>query len=367
MTPANSAPSATGRKWSLITGEKCPVRRAAANAPCPLSARQCTFPSMSLLEVRDLRASFTTPAGEARAVDGVSFDLAAGEMVGLVGESGCGKSVLASSLLRLVPPPGRITGGSIAFDGRDLLSLDARAMRDLRGRRIAMIVQEPSAALDPLQSIGGHVAEVARVHGERSRKVAERKALAMLERVGLQAEYVARSYPHQLSGGMRQRVLIAMALLLEPVLVIADEPTTALDETVQEEILDLLGRLQRETGTAVLFITHDLAVVERTCSRALVMYAGQVVEQAPVGRLFGTPSHPYTRGLLASLPRLGQGRGRFETIPGTVPSPLAWPAACRFRERCTVAIERCATEAPALTPVATGGTARCLLVPAASE
>jgi len=318
---------------------------------------------MSLLEVRDLRASFTTPAGESRAVDGVSFDVAAGEMVGLVGESGCGKSVLASTLLRLVPPPGRITGGSIVFDAVDLLALTPAAMRDLRGRRIAMIVQEPSAALDPLQSIGAHVAEVARVHGERSRAAAERKAIAMLERVGLRAGHVARSYPHQLSGGMRQRVLIAMALLLEPALVIADEPTTALDEKVQWEILDLLSRMQRETGTAVLFITHDLAVVERICSRALVMYAGQVVESAPVGRLFGAPSHPYTRGLIASLPRPGQGRGRFETIPGAVPSPLDWPVACRFRERCAVAIERCATEAPALRPVAAGGSARCLLVP----
>jgi len=318
---------------------------------------------MSLLAVRDLRTIFPTPAGDARAVDGVSFDIAAGEMVGLVGESGCGKSVLAQSLLRLVPPPGRIAGGSITFDGRELLALDAAAMRDLRGRRIAMIVQEPSAALDPLYAIGAHVAEVARVHGERSRQAAERKARAMLERVGLDPEQVARAYPHQLSGGMRQRVLIAMALLLEPALVIADEPTTALDAAVREEILDLMGRLQRETGTAVLLITHDLAVVERLGARVLVMYAGQIVEEAATERLFHEPAHPYTRGLLASLPRLGQGRGRFETIPGTVPSPLAWPEGCRFHERCAVAIDRCTTEAPALRRAAAGGAARCHLVP----
>ena len=319
-----------------------------------------------LLEVRDLRVSFSTPDGEARAVDRVSFDLSAGEMLALVGESGSGKTVLASALMRNVPLPGRITDGSIRFEGRDLLALDPALMRDLRGRRIAMIVQEPASAFDPLQRIGAHVAEVARAHGERSRRARDARALAMLARVGLpDPEQVFRSYPHQISGGMRQRVLIAMALLLEPALLLADEPTTALDATVRVGILDLLQRLQRETGAAVLLITHDLGVVGATCSRALVMYAGQVVEDAPVARLVAAPAHPYARGLLASLPRLGDGRGALRAIPGLVPAPTAWPTGCRFRERCDVAIARCVTDVPPAVAVAGGGSARCHLVPAA--
>lgn len=317
----------------------------------------------ALLEVRDLRTTFASPAGEARAVDGVSFDVGAGESVAVVGESGAGKSVLAASLLGLVPPPGRITGGTIRFEGQDLRSLSAAAMRDLRGRRLAMIVQEPSTAFDPLQRVGAQVAEVARAHGERSRTNAAARALTMLERVGLpDPERAARSYPHELSGGMRQRVLIAMALLLEPALVLADEPTTALDATVRVGILDLLRRLQRESGTALLLITHDLAVVEATCTRALVMYAGQVVENAPVVAGSIAPAHPYTRGLLASLPRLGDGRRPFRAIPGMVPPATAWPSGCRFRERCDVAIARCASEEPLLIARAGGGAARCHLV-----
>lgn len=317
----------------------------------------------ALLEVRDLSTSFATPAGESRAVDRVSFDVSVGEAVALVGESGAGKSVLAASLLGLVPPPGRITGGAIRFEGQDLLALSTAAMRAIRGRRLAMIVQEPSTAFDPLQRVGDQVAAVARAHGERSRANAAARTLVMLERAGLpEPERTARSYPHELSGGMRQRVLIAMALLLEPALVLADEPTTALDATVRVGILELLRRLQRESGTALLLITHDLAVVEATCARALVMYAGQVVEDLSVIDGAFAPAHPYTRGLLGSLPRLGDGRGPFRAIPGMVPAATAWPTGCRFHDRCDVAIAQCASEAPQLVARPRGEAARCHLV-----
>ncbi|HLA90961.1 MAG TPA: ABC transporter ATP-binding protein [Gemmatimonadaceae bacterium] len=262
----------------------------------------------ALLAVRDLRTTYLRASGPARAVDGVSFDVASGETVALVGESGCGKTAIALSLMRLLPRHGRIEPGSqVAFDGRDLLGLDERAMRDLRGRRLAMIFQEPASALNPVMRVGEQVAEVARVHGERSRRAAWERAVAMLRRTGIaDAPARARQYPHELSGGMRQRVLIAMALLLEPALVIADEPTSALDVTVQAQILDLLRELQRETGTAVLFITHDFGVVAELCSRALVMREGRLVEDAPVERLFAAPAHPYTAELLRAVPRLAE-------------------------------------------------------------
>ena len=318
----------------------------------------------NILEVRDLRTTFATDGGDARAVDGVSFDVGRGEMLALVGESGCGKSATALSLMRLVPPPGRIEPGcSIRFDGHELLALRAEALRDLRGRRLSMIFQEPASALNPVLTIGDQTAEVARVHGERDKKKAWNLAIAMLERTGISDPAIrARQYPHELSGGMRQRVLIAMALLLKPALVIADEPTTALDVTVQAQILELLRTLQRETGTAVLLITHDLGIVAETCTRVLVMYAGQIVEAAPVERLFETPAHPYTAGLLRAMPRLGDHRGRLATIPGSVPSPTAWPVGCRFRDRCDYAWERCAHEAPPLAVIGAGAAARCHLV-----
>ena len=316
----------------------------------------------TVLRVNDLHTTFFTSSGEARAVDGVSFEIHAGETVALVGESGCGKSALGASLMRLVPPPGRIVRGTVQLEERDLLTLDVSAMRDLRGRRIALIPQEPSAALSPTMRVGDQVAEVLRVHGERSTRVAAERAVRMLERVGLaDPARVARNFPHQLSGGMRQRVLIAMALLLEPALVIADEPTTALDVTVQKQILDLLTALQSETGTAVLFITHDLAVVAQHCSRVMVMYAGQIVEEAPTPALFRAPAHPYTRGLLRSMPRLGGEGSRLAAIPGTVPSPTDWPALCRFRERCAEAVARCDVDPPELLAVADGSAARCHL------
>jgi ABC-type dipeptide/oligopeptide/nickel transport system ATPase component len=260
----------------------------------------------ALLEVRDLRTTYARDDGPVHAVDGISFDVAAGETVALVGESGCGKSAIALSLMRLLPPNGRVEAGSrIAFDGRDLLSLDERAMRDLRGRRLAMIFQEPATALNPVMTIGDQVAEVALVHGERSRRAAWDSAVAMLDRTGIaNAGSRARAYPHELSGGMQQRVLIAIALLLRPALVIADEPTSALDVTVQAQILDLLRDLQRETGMAVLFITHDFGVVAESCARALVMRGGRIVEDAPVDQLFHQPAHPYTAELLRAVPRL---------------------------------------------------------------
>ena len=316
-----------------------------------------------VLDVRDLCTSFTSAAGTARAVDGVSFGIAAGEMVALVGESGCGKSAIALSVMRLLPENGRIERGAVFFEGQNLLTADSRTLRDLRGRRLSLIFQEPAAALNPVRTVGDQLSEILRVHGERSSSVARTRSLAMLARTGLpDPEHSARCYPHQLSGGMRQRVLIAMALLLEPALVIADEPTTALDTSIQAQILELLRSLQRETGTAVLLITHDLSIVAETCKRALVMYAGQIVEEATVDQLFESPVHPYTQGLLASIPRLHDLPGRLPAITGVVPSALAWPSGCRFHDRCVYAWARCTEEAPALETAGNNASTRCHLL-----
>lgn len=264
----------------------------------------------TLLEVRDLTVTYATAAGETRAVDAVSFAVRAGEIVALVGESGCGKTSIAFALMRVMAPGARIGASShVNFDGVDLLTLDERAMRDLRGRRIAMIFQEPAAALNPVMKVGAQVAEVALLHGERSRRAAHDRAVAMLDRTGIaDAARCARQYPHELSGGMRQRVLIAMALMMRPALVIADEPTSALDVTVQAQILDLLRDLQKETGMAVLLITHDFGVVAELCSRAMVMRAGRIVEDAPVDAIFHAATDPYTAELLRAVPRLAADR-----------------------------------------------------------
>ncbi|HEY5219404.1 MAG TPA: ABC transporter ATP-binding protein, partial [Gemmatimonadaceae bacterium] len=296
-----------------------------------------------LLAIENLRTYFHTAAGVARAVDGLSLNVAAGETVGVVGESGCGKSVTALSILRLIAPPGRIeTGSSIRFEGRDLLTLDEPSIRAIRGNRVAMIFQEPMTALNPVFTVGDQVAEVARIHDRASRADAWRRAVAMLDRVGIPApDERAREYPHQLSGGMRQRVMIAMALMMRPALLIADEPTTALDVTIQAQILELLAELQAEYGMSVLLITHDFGVVAETASHVVVMYGGEAVERASVGDLFAHPHHPYTRRLLAAMPRVGTSRERLQTIPGTVPAPTDWPAGCRFRDRCASAWERC--------------------------
>jgi oligopeptide/dipeptide ABC transporter ATP-binding protein len=317
-----------------------------------------------LLRVHNLRTYFHTGGGVARAVDGVSFDINAGETVGMVGESGCGKSVTALSLLRLVDPPGRIEPDSrIEFEGKDLLSLDEEGIRRIRGNRIAMVFQEPMTALNPVFTIGDQVAEVARVHSNMGRKAAWERAIEMLNLVGIpDPRERAKSYPHQLSGGMRQRVLIAMALVMNPSLLIADEPTTALDVTIQAQILELLADLQQRLGLAVLLITHDLGVVAEVTSRVLVMYGGQIVERAPVRELFRDPRHPYTRGLLEAMPRLGRQRDRLAVIPGTVPPPTQWPSGCRFRDRCAYAWQRCADEAPPQYKVTDDHGARCHLV-----
>ena len=317
----------------------------------------------SLLSIEDLRTYFYTDAGVARAVDGVSFQIAAGETVGLVGESGCGKSVTALSILRLIGSPGRIEPDSkMVFEGRDLLRLSDEEMRKVRGNRIAMIFQEPMTALNPVFTVGDQIAEVARVHQRASKKDAWKRAVEMLELVGIPAPAErAKEYPHQLSGGMRQRVVIAMALVMKPALVIADEPTTALDVTIQAQILELLRDLQNKFGTSILLITHDMGVVAETASRVIVMYGGEVVEEASVDRIFANPHHPYTEGLLGAMPRLGQERERLQTIPGTVPPPTNWPSGCRFHDRCPYAWDRTAQEHPPLYEVEQGHFSRCHL------
>ena len=321
-----------------------------------------------LLRVRDLRTYFVTDrgGGTARAVDGVSLDLYPGETLGIVGESGCGKTVMSLSILRLVPePPGHIRPGSlIEFEGRNLLTLPPRELRAVRGNRIAMIFQEPMTSLNPVLTIGDQVAEAAIVHQDLSRAAARGRAIELLRQVGIpEPEERVDHYPHQLSGGMRQRVMIAMALICRPQILIADEPTTALDVTIQAQILELLARLQQELGMAVLLITHDLGVVAGTADRVVVMYAGQVVESAPTPELFARPQHPYTEGLMESIPRLDRPRERLHSIPGSVPAATAWPQGCRFHPRCPYAWDKCRTEEPPLLETGTAGhTARCWLI-----
>jgi oligopeptide/dipeptide ABC transporter ATP-binding protein len=316
-----------------------------------------------LLELENLHTFFYTDTGVARAVDGVSFAVGVGETVGVVGESGCGKSVTALSILRLVRPPGRIESGSVMrFEGTDLMALDESEMQHVRGNRIAMVFQEPMTALNPVFTIGDQIGEVARVHAGMNKREALAKAIEMLKLVGIPApEQRAGEYPHQLSGGMRQRVVIAMALVMNPALVIADEPTTALDVTIQAQILELLADLTRRLGTSVLLITHDLGVVAENCTRVIVMYAGEVVEEASTSELFARAHHPYTEGLLGAMPRVGGEKERLATIPGTVPPPTNWPKGCRFRDRCPYSWERCETEHPPLYQLGGGHTSRCHL------
>jgi peptide/nickel transport system ATP-binding protein len=316
-----------------------------------------------LLTVENLRTWFHARDGVARAVDGVSLEVRRGETVGLVGESGSGKSVTALSIMRLIRPPGRIEQGScVVFEGKDLAKASEEEMRSIRGNRIAMIFQEPMTALNPVFRVGDQVAEVARIHERATRRVAWRKAVEMLALTGIPApEARARDYPHQLSGGMRQRVLIAMALMMQPALVVADEPTTALDVTIQAQILELLRDLQRRFGTAILMITHDLGVIAETCSRVIVMYGGEVVEQAPTDVLFSAPHHPYTEGLLQAIPRVGAVRDRLAVIPGTVPPSTRWPDGCRFHDRCSYSWERTEHEHPPLYQVGVNHFSRCHL------
>ena len=305
---------------------------------------------MPLLDVRDLRTSFFTAKGEARAVDGVSFSLDTGQTLGLVGESGCGKTMTALSILRLTPPAGRIVGGEILFDGRNLLTLSEADMRRVRGNAIAMIFQEPMSSLNPVFTVGNQIAEAVRLHQGLGRRAARDKAIEMLKLVEIpEAERRVDEYPHQLSGGMRQRVMIAMALSCTPRVLIADEPTTALDVTIQAQILDLLAGLQRRLGMALILVTHDLGVVAERADEVAIMYAGRIVERAPVAAIFARPLHPYTRGLLRSIPKVGTQRARrLDAIPGLVPDLLALPSGCHFRDRCPDAVSRCADVDPAL-------------------
>jgi len=308
-----------------------------------------------LLSVEDLQTHFHTEDGVAAAVDGVSFTIEEGQTFGLVGESGCGKSVTALSILRLVPsPPGRIVDGHVRFDGRDLLSLSEDEVRKVRGNRIAMIFQEPMTSLNPVFTIGSQIVEAITLHQKVGRNEARSRAVDMLRRVRIPApEQRVNEYPHQLSGGMKQRAMIAMALACNPELLIADEPTTALDVTVEAQILELLSDLQRDLGMSVLLITHDMGVVAETTTHVAVMYAGQIVESARTRALFRRPRHPYTIGLFRSLPRLGGRRRRLEPIPGSVPSPLAFPPGCRFHPRCFLSRgrARCREEMPRLREI----------------
>jgi oligopeptide/dipeptide ABC transporter ATP-binding protein len=318
-----------------------------------------------LLEVKGLRTHFSVEGGEFRAVDGVSFALEAGRTLGIVGESGCGKSVTALSVMGLVPrPPGRVAGGEILFEGRDLLKLDAAGMRALRGDRISMIFQEPMSSLNPAFTIGDQIAEVLLQHKKVSVKQAKDRVIEMLGRVRIPSpERCYDDYPHRLSGGMRQRAMIAMALACEPKLLIADEPTTALDVTIQAQILDLMRTLREETGTAIILITHDLGVVAELADDVAVMYAGRIVEHAGVARLFAEPQHPYTIGLLGSIPRLHLEQERLAAIEGQVPEPFSTNTGCRFEPRCPFAIERCRTDDPMLSKIEKNHETACWKAP----
>jgi peptide/nickel transport system ATP-binding protein len=322
---------------------------------------------LTLLQVRDLQTHFFTADGIVRAVDGISFDLAAGETLGIVGESGCGKSVTALSILRLLPAEtGRIVGGSIAFDGQELTTLPVAAMRGIRGRRIAMIFQEPMTSLNPVLTIGTQIAESVERHLGLSRRAAWDRAHEMLELVRIaDARRRLAEYPHQLSGGMRQRVMIAIALACNPQVLIADEPTTALDVTIQAQILDLMLELKDKLGSAIILITHDLGVVAQTCERVLVMYAGRMVEQATAGELFARPLHPYTRGLLRALPgldedeRAGSGRPKLAEIAGIVPDLSRPIVGCAFAPRCSFVVDRCRAAAPRLEEAGASRSVAC--------
>ncbi len=321
----------------------------------------------TILELRDLHTHFHTPDGVVKAVDGVTYSLSEGETLGVVGESGCGKSVTALSILRLIPePPGRINGG-IIFEGQDLLKMKQKDLRKIRGNAISMIFQEPMTSLNPVFTIGFQIAEAVMLHQGMNKKDALDKSAEMLDLVGIPLpRQRIREYPHQLSGGMRQRVMIAMALSCNPRILLADEPTTALDVTIQAQILELMLKLKEDLGTAIILITHDLGLVAETCQRVVVMYAGKVVEEAPVEEIFANPLHPYTVGLLNSIPRLktkadGLAKVRLQEIPGIVPSLHRLPTGCSFNPRCSEVQARCREEEPQLREITPGHKVRCLL------
>jgi peptide/nickel transport system ATP-binding protein len=319
--------------------------------------------SEPLLQVRDLAVAFDGGPAPVRVVDGAGFDVAPGAALGLVGESGCGKSLTALALLGLAPPGGRIAGGSVRFRGRDLLALPEAELRRVRGAEIALIFQEPAAALNPVMTVGDQIGEVLRVHGRADRRAARAAAVDLLARVGIpDPQQRVDAWPHELSGGMKQRVCIAMALACKPALLIADEPTTALDVTIQAQILELLAKLRREDGLAILLISHDLGVVGELCDEVAVMYAGRIVEHGPAATLLTAPRHPYTRGLLRSRPRLTDPRpadGRLRTIAGQVPDPRARPTGCAFHPRCARVVAECRRTVPPLLEIAAGHQAAC--------
>jgi peptide/nickel transport system ATP-binding protein len=317
-----------------------------------------------LLEVSGLRTSFYTRDGVVHAVDGIDFHVDRGEIMGLVGESGCGKSVTSLSIMRLVAKPGRIEGGQVLFDGQDLLTLSDERMRHIRGDRISMIFQQPQSSLNPVWDVGKQIAEVLELHRGMKKGPARERALDLLRMVGIpDPKRRLEAFPHEMSGGMAQRVMIAMALACEPELLIADEPTTALDVTIQAQILDLMRNLRDETGTAIILITHDLGVVAEMCDRVAVMYAGEIVEQSDVTSLFRRPKHPYTQGLIDSIPVVGAVQDELKVIPGSVPNLIDLPTTCRFAPRCLTRIEKDVTLAtelhPELRPVAPGHDVRC--------
>ena len=316
----------------------------------------------TILRVNDLVTTFRYGKKDIPVVNGVSFEVPEGEILGIVGESGCGKSVTSLSIMRLINPPGKIAQGEILLGDTDLTKVPANKLHRLRGKDIAMIFQEPMTSLNPLQTIGRQIAEAVLLHSDVTKQQAWEKAVEMLGMVGIASpEKRAKAYPHMLSGGMRQRVMIAMALSMNPHLLIADEPTTALDVTVQAQILELIKKLRDEIGMAIMLITHDLGVISETCERVIVMYAGEIVEQAPIRELFSHPSHPYTQGLIASVPRMKQTEKLLHTIPGMVPGVQDMPEGCRFAPRCSRAQERCMKEKPPTFAVNDGHYAACWL------
>ena len=319
--------------------------------------------SHPVLQIENLQTHFFTDRGQIPAVDGVSLTVHRGEVVGIVGESGCGKSVTSLSIMKLIPtPPGKIVGGAIRFKGEDLVAASEKRMREIRGNEIAMIFQEPMTSLNPVFTIGEQIGEAIRIHTKVGKKEARQQAIQMLQKVGIpRAEAIVDEYPHQLSGGMRQRVMIAMAMVCDPELLIADEPTTALDVTIQAQILDLMRKLNRELQTAVLLITHDLGVVAQMCHRVVVMYAGNVIEEGDVRTILKKPKHPYTIGLLHSLPKLEEEQERLYSIPGNVPIPGSLTVGCRFAPRCEHATDRCRAEMPQLAAVGENHFVRCWL------
>ncbi|GAE35541.1 ABC transporter ATP-binding protein [Halalkalibacter akibai] len=316
-----------------------------------------------VLELADLRTHFFTESGEIPAVDGVSIKVHKGEVVGIVGESGCGKSVTSLSVMKLVPnPPGKVVGGQILFKGEDLSKVSMKRMRKIRGNEIAMIFQEPMTSLNPLFTIGDQIIEAIRNHSKVSKKLAKARAVEMLNKVGIpRAEEIVNEYPHQLSGGMRQRVMIAIAMSCNPEVLIADEPTTALDVTIQAQILDLMRTLNKENETAVMLITHDLGVVAEICDRVVVMYCGKVVEEGDVRTILKNPEHPYTKGLIRSLPKIHQKEKQLYSIPGQVPKPGSIKKGCRFAARCESVMTKCYEKDPELTSIKPNHLCRCFL------